>query len=133
MSKDPNYKTVVADSQPETKTQRKSVDVADKQFAISLYEKGLISKKAVLTELGFDVDAELKQMKEEAENQAHTFAARPLPRQQNPSDIIATRIEQARRNVEVLGKLMVSDLATQDIVSVFAKNLKILDEVDQIK
>ena len=105
-------------------------DLFNNQFAYQkakeLYEKGLLSKNTLLKIAGFDPEEEKK---ESAESSIEKVA------------VVSNRVEQARRNIEVLSKILLTPATIRDALEkdfetlkeVFRFNLLILKEVDKIK
>ena len=93
-------------------------DVNAKNYALQLYDKGLLSKETLLATHGFDP---------EWENELIRFEGFDIGGKPN----VATKIEQARRNAEVLlrflsGSLNLKDNELKEIVKRHAvKNIEI--------
>ncbi len=109
-----------------------SKDPNQYNYAMILYEKGLIEGEKLLDIMGFDGEQELAKRKSaERENVE-------LVNVQRKADIIGSKIEQARRNVEVLTKTLqiLDSLNKKDdeakIVAILNLNLEVLKEVTKI-
>ena len=99
-------------------------------YVMRLYEEGLLSGNSLLGCFGFDPKQEMEQKKEEDSLKPKSFLPEP-----NSLQVKSTRIEQARRNVEVLGKILanIDDSKDKEINKVFKANLAILNETVDIK
>jgi len=100
---------------------------------MQLYERGLLSAETVLDVFGFDESQEIKR-KEGDSVDAKMIQKHLGVRNYNETDIKQMRIEQARRNVEALGKLtsFENGVKKETIQKSIEKNIKIMDEVEKI-
>jgi len=83
----------------------KQLDQPQVNTLFNLHERGLLSGKTMLEEFGVDADKELRQRAEETEQYAKPLSG-CSKRERDEVDILSNRIEQARRNVEALTKLI---------------------------
>jgi hypothetical protein len=83
----------------------KQFDQVQVNILFNLHERGLLSGKTMLEELGLEADKELKQRAEETKEWAKPLSG-CSKRERDEVDILSNRIEQARRNVEALTKLI---------------------------
>ena len=109
-----------------------SKDPNQYNYAMILYEKGLIEGEKLLDIMGFDGEQELAKRKSAERENVELVNA------QRKADIIGSKIEQARRNVEVLTKTLqiLDSLNKKDdeakIVAILNLNLEVLKEVTKI-
>jgi hypothetical protein len=104
-------------------------------YSLQLYEKGCISKETLLDVMGFDSKKEVERKKNDLSSQL------PLVRkfEETNNDILSQKIEHARRNVEVLSKILcVSNHETsfenkKRLLEIFGENIEILSEVKNFK
>ena len=97
---------------------------------MQLYEKGLLSPKTVLDVFGFDDTQEIDRKKDCADGNLSLKT-----RDYNDTDIKQMRIEQARRNMEALGKILTCPtncIDTDKISKAIIRNMNIMDEVSKI-
>lgn len=108
----------------------------------NLYEKGLLSGQTLLSKLGHDPAKEAEQIKKERKD--GTEIPRGLGEiRRDDASLVSMRIEQARRNLEVLTKfvsLALSDKIALSNVCEFEKvkeaidnSVKAMDDVQNIK
>jgi hypothetical protein len=101
-------------------------------YALQLCEKGLIKGEQLLNIMGFDGSEELARCKPAERENIELVNA------QRKADIIGNKIEQARRNVEVLTKTLqiMESLhmgeGISNIVGILNMNLEVLKEVTKI-
>lgn len=133
----------------------------NQQLVLQLYEKGLLSDETVLEKLGFNptqetnrkknnsskgprklgswFDDDLEWQQLQKENMKLGNRELEAKAKSKEHEITALRIEHARRNVEVMGKIVVPinseqwPEANKIIKEVLKSNLEILQEVNKIK
>ena len=101
------------------------------QFLMQLYEKGLLSGETVLKLSGFDPNQEIDRKKSDS-IQCNTKGSLNSSREYSDIEIKQIRIEQARRNVEALGKIMNSLTEKDSVMSDIKANIKIMNEVSKL-
>lgn len=104
----------------------------DKQMAITLCDRGVISRQKLNEELGIDWEVEKKRLKEERQ----LFPDQYANSHRNEFERKQIRIEQARRNVEALGKLwhiVIDDNADKEVEKVAASILANIDIMNEVK
>jgi len=112
---------------PTTKKTKKT----NREEAMYLYEKGLVSAKTVLEAYDFDADQEIA--KKKTDNvQIHPGLGGP--RQESSMMIKSNRIEQARRNVEALTRMREWGADLKNIITdSMKKNIEVMNEVTDLK
>ena len=106
----------------------------DRTQMMQLYEKGLLSGKTLLGNFGFDPDQEIKRKQKDAIMLSQNDGGQS---QRDKIQVISSRIEQARRNVEVI--LRAINSFTEDkgprksLEEVLTVNLEIMKETKNIK
>jgi len=156
MKKDtPKNKTVTKQTVTKPATSQQ-----DQQIALQLFEKGLLSGKTTLEKLGFDPKQEIDRKKTDSvkspygtgevqsdpewhklQKENMRLSNREMEARVNAKkcEVTANRIEHARRNVEVIGRIVapVNSLNWDDSLSmmedVLKANLEILKEAKKIK
>ena len=143
-------------SKPSSETPPKTTkDTYSRNEAMQLYEKGLLSGKTLLGLLGFDASQEIERRKKDVcqfrgmgsdrsidsdpewiklskENMALGNRELESRAKLKELEILFSRIEHARRNVEALSRLF-STIAEPEAVNAIKKNIEIMCEVDKIK
>ncbi len=110
-------------------------DQGRKQFVQNLFDRGLISKATLVECFGFDAKKEQTALQEEAKAMADVPSQPGNMDYQNINrdavGITSIRVEQARRNVEALGRLR--DWGLTEVEGALKKNIEIMSEVEKIK
>ena len=93
-------------------------------YAIQLYEKGIMSDETLSEIVGLDAKEEKGKLK-----------SKPSLVYESPTRIQEVRIEQARRNVEVLGRFVGCETFPKrdELMSAMMKNVAIMEESIQVK
>ena len=119
-----------------TEVKRNENAVNDLGFVevLQMYEKGLISSETVLKRCGFDPEEEKK--KKDKDKVKDTSGAGRNYNQINSEDQLKLqKIESARRNVEVLSKVLniggYSDKSKDKILSVMDNSLDIMNTISK--
>jgi hypothetical protein len=105
----------------------------DRHQAMNLYEKGLLSAATLLEKMGYDPKQETDRRKNEKEVVSRCGGEVP-----NWS-VLSNKIEQARRNAEMVAKVLgMQDLNFDDVVKkqlaeTLSDSLNILKETSNIK
>ncbi|MFA7219166.1 MAG: hypothetical protein WC119_01430 [Synergistaceae bacterium] len=103
----------------------------DKELALDLYNQGVISRQKLAEEFGIDWEEEKKRIKEEIQ----LFPNPHFNNQRAEFDRKQIRIEQARRNVEALGKLWhisENNQAADKVTASILENIDIMNEVKEL-
>jgi len=107
----------------------------DRTCALQLYEKGILSADSLLEKMGYDPKQETDRRKNEKGHVSNGY-------NENPSwSIVSNRVEQARRNVEMISKVLTIDAFKESdnntgytlLLETMLENLKILNETKNIK
>ena len=106
-------------------------DVSFVNFLTCLYEKHLISSQTLLEIVGFDSKEETERLK----NDVVSFSSsKPgTSKKESALSIQLARIEQARRNVEALTRLLEHSNYESAVSGTLEANIAIMGEVDKIK
>lgn len=103
-------------------------------YAIQLYEKSLLSGETLLDIVGFDSTQEVARQKTDVMHAGPYLQPTPTFSDIQKQEI---RMEQARRNAEVLGRFMVCEqIPNADrikILNAMMKNVAIMEESIQVK
>ena len=95
--------------------------------SMQLYQQGLLSAETVLDVYGFDPNQEISRKKEnvvDLKNRNNSL------REYSDIEVKQIRIEQARRNVEAMVKLL--PRMDKELTPYLLSNLKIMNEVEKI-
>jgi hypothetical protein len=78
------------------------IDDQFRSFVLQLYEKSLISGKTVVEMFGFDPDEEVKRKENDLAKVVPESLGTLKPIVRDTNQVLATKVEHSRRNVEIL-------------------------------
>jgi len=119
---------------PRNKSSKEIPNVSDgyprHNMIMQLFEKGLLSRETVLVALGYNPEQEKVKQNIEAKECLSQNRSQP-----SSNDVLSMKIEHARRNVEVLCRVItiVDDKSKFLALQIFNDNLDILSEVKNFK